>query len=304
MAEKQAGLSALGMAYMRAYHATHDSPKIFDDFLAASLFTPEELEQTDQTWAGLLKYTEPELVASNPDAATALAWVVQPEAGITLGRSRYTEDCLEEALQQGVRQYIILGAGLDTFAYRRADLADRLQVFEVDHPATQTLKRERAARLRQDHPMNLHYVATDFTQESVADALGRSSYDPHQLSFFSWLGVSFYLTQPIIFDTLRSIVSIAAQGSTLVFDYMDTDALIPEKTAKQVQLMQRMATQLGEPIKTGFEPSALAAELHRLGLRLEENLDPAAIQARYFASRTDRYHAIPHFHYARTLVAS
>ena len=145
MTEKQAGLSALGMAYMRAYHATHDSPQIFDDFLAAALFTPEELAQTDQTWAGLLQYTDPELAALNPDQATALAWVVQGQGAITLGRSRYTEDSLVDAIRNGVRQYILLGAGLDTFAYRRPDLADRLHVFEVDHPATQALKRERVA---------------------------------------------------------------------------------------------------------------------------------------------------------------
>ncbi len=89
MTEKQAGLSAFGMAYMRAYHAAHASPKIFDDFLAHMLFTQEELTQTDQTWAGLLKYIDPELAATNPDPATALDWVVQINSPITLGRSHW-----------------------------------------------------------------------------------------------------------------------------------------------------------------------------------------------------------------------
>lgn len=303
MADKQAGLSALGMAYMRAYHATHVSPKIFDDFLAAALFTPEELAQTDQTWAGLLPYIDPELAAASPDPATALSWVVQINSPMTLGRSRYTEDSLEEAMQNGVHQYVILGAGFDTFAYRRPDLADRLQVFEVDHPATQALKRERVARQNWNDPANLHYLPVDFTKESLSEALGRSAYDPAQTSFFSWLGVSFYLTRAVVFDTLQSMVSIAAPGSTLVFDYMNEDAFDPEKVARRVQLMLFMADQLGEPIKTGFDPLALSAELEGGGLRLVENLDPAAIEARYYQGRSDRYHAIEHFHYARAVVA-
>jgi len=303
MAEKQAGLSAMVMAYARAYHATHDSPKIFDDFLADSLFTPEEHTQTDQAWAGLLQYTAPELAATNPDPATALAWVVQLGSGpLTLARSRYTEDSLEQAIREGVRQYIILGAGLDTFAYRRPDLSDRLQILELDHPATQAIKRERVTAAAWDHPSNLHFVPVDFTKESLSDALERSPYDPTQLSFFSWLGVSFYLTREVVFDTLRSVASRAARGSTIVFDYLDADAFIPEKVAKRVQQMQWMAAQLGEPMKAGFDPLALSADLDRIGLRLEENLDPATIEARYFQGRSDRYHAVEHFHYARAVV--
>src|SRR5689334_12332908 len=302
MTERQAGLSAISMAYMRAYHATHDSPKIFDDFAAASLFTPEELAQTDQQWAVLLQYTESALAATNPDPATALAWVVQGQAAITLGRSRYTEDRLEEAIQNGVRQYVNLGAGLDTFAYRRRDLEDRLQVFEVDHPATQALKRQRVASQHTEQPINLHYIPVDFTQESLADVLKNSAYDPKQLSFFSWLGVSFYLTHTVVFETLQTIASIASPGSTLVFDYMDEDAFIPEKTARRVQLMQTMAKHLGEPMKAGFDPTKLASDLARVGLRPEENLSPAAIEARYFQGRADRYHAIEHIHFAKAVV--
>ena len=303
MTEKQAGLSAMVMAYARAYHATHDLPKIFDDFLADSLFTPEEHTQTDQAWAGLLQYTAPELAATNPDPATALAWVVQLGSGpLTLARSRYTEDSLEQAIHEGVRQYIILGAGLDTFAYRRPDLSDRLQVLELDHPTTQAIKLDRVTAAGWDHPSNLHFVPVDFTKESLSDALERSPYDPTQLSFFSWLGVSFYLTREVVFDTLQSLASGAARGSTIVFDYLDADAFIPEKVSKRVQQMQWMAAQLGEPMKAGFDPLALSADLDRIGLRLEENLDPATIEARYFQGRSDHYHAVEHFHYARAVV--
>jgi methyltransferase, putative, TIGR00027 family len=303
MTEKQAGLSAMVMAYARAYHATHDSPKIFDDFLADALFTPEEHTQTGQAWAALLQYTAPELAATNPDPATALAWVVQLGSGpLTLARSRYTEDSLEEAIRDGIHQYIILGAGFDTFAYRRPDLSDRLQVLELDHPATQAIKRDRVAAAGWNHPPNLHFVPVDFTKESLSDALERSPYDPTQLSFFSWLGVSFYLTHAVVFDTLQSVASNAARGSMIVFDYLDTEAFIPAKASKRVQQMQWMAAQLGEPMRAGFDPLTLSADLARIGLRLEENFDPATIEACYFQGRSDRYHAVEHFHYARATV--
>jgi methyltransferase (TIGR00027 family) len=304
MTEKQAGQTALAMAYARAYHSTHDSPRIFDDFLADDLFTPEERTQWEQDLAGMLQYVAPELAAMNPDPATALAWNVQLTSGpITLGRSRFAEDSLATAIRDGVRQYVILGAGLDTFAYRRTDLANRLQVFELDHPATQALMRERVARAGWSDPANLHYIPTDFTQESLADALGRSLYDPNQLSFFSWLGVSYYLTREVVFETLRGIASFTAPGSAVVFDYLDTDSFIPERAGVLIQQMQRMATLLGEPMKASFDPLALAADLAPLGLRLEENLGPAEIEARYYQGRADRYHALENFHYAKSIVA-
>ncbi len=161
MDEKWASITALITAYCRGYHATHDFPKIFDDFLAAQLFTAEEHLAFDQQLAGQLKMINPERAAAGPDQATALACVMQTHNGpITLSRSRYTEDELTAAtasapqahsigydVDQGVQQYVVLGAGFDTFAFRRPDLLDRLQVIEIDHPATQALKQQRLAML-------------------------------------------------------------------------------------------------------------------------------------------------------------
>ena len=303
MTEKQAGLTAIAMAYSRAYHATHEPNIIFDDFLADSLFSPEERAQTNQDWANMLQFVAPELAATYPDPMTALAWVVQLTNGpITLPRSRYSEDSLEKAIQAGVRQYIILGSGLDTFAYRRPDLIDRLQIFELDHPATQEMKQDRVTRAGWEHPSNLHYVPVDFTKESLSSALDRTSYSSTQLSFFSWLGVSYYLPREVVFDTLREISANSAQGSLVVFDYLDSDAFIPDKVSKRVQQMQWMAAQLGEPMRAGIDPLTLSAELKKIGLSLEENLTPAAIESRYFHSRSDRYHAVEHFHYAKAAV--
>src|SRR5262249_55781148 len=128
---------------------------------------------------------------------------------------------------QGVHQYVILGAGLDTFAFRRPNLAAKLQVYEVDHPVTQALKRERIAVPGWDIPPHLHFVPIDFTKESLSEALQCSPYDPAKLTFLSWLGVTYYLTREAIFSTLKDITTIAPTDSTLVFDYMDADSFIP-----------------------------------------------------------------------------
>lgn len=308
MTERQAGVTALVTAYSRAYHATHDSPKIFDDFLADQFYTAEEHARFDQNLAGLLPLIDPELAATHPDPATALAWVIQLHNGpVTLSRSRYTEDCLELALAQGARQYLILGAGFDTFAFRRPELADRLAVFEVDHPVTQAMKRERIALAGWALPANLHFAPVDFSQESLADALRRSAYDSRELTFISWLGVTFYLTRDVVFDTLRAIAGLAPSGSQVVFDYMDADAFDPEKAGKRVRLMQDIARQVGEPMKAGFDPQTLAGDLQPLGLRLVEGLAPEEIEARFFrgpqgGGRSDRYHAFEHVHFARAAV--
>lgn len=304
MQENQAGVTALVTAYARAYHATHDSPKIFDDFLADQMYTAEEHTSFDYHLASTLAMIDPETAASQPDQAAALARVMQiHHAPVTLSRSRYTEDCLEASVQQGVQQYILLGAGLDTFAFRRSDLLDRLDVFEVDHPVTQSLKRQRITMAGWQTPDRLHFVPLDFTKDRLEAALLHSGYDPHKLSFFSWQGVTFYLPHEVALFTLQAIAGIARQGSQIVFDYMDADAFDPERASKRVRIMQEIASMVGEPMKTGFNPQELGDLLARLGLQLQENLGPSDIDVRYFQNRTDDYHAFDHVHFAKAAVA-
>lgn len=303
MEENQAGVTALVTAYARAYHATHDSPKIFDDFLADQLYTAEEHASFDHHLANLLPMIDPETAATKPDQTVALARVMQIHNGpVTLSRSRYTEDCLEASARQGVQQYISLGAGFDTFAFRRPDLLERLDVFEVDHPVTQSLKRQRIAMAGWETPAKLHFIPIDFNKESLEDALLHSDYDPHKQSFFSWQGVTFYLTREAVLNTLQAISRIARQGSLIVFDYIDADAFEPERAGKRIRIMQEIASMVGEPMKTGFEPQELGDMLARLGLQLQDNLSPSDIDVRYFQNRTDGYHAFEHVHFAKASV--
>ncbi len=194
MQENEVSMTAILTAFARAYHATHDELKIFDDSLAWDLFTEEERAYFGRGLAQSLAFFDPVLAAQSPDEATSLAWVMQIQnAPITISRARYTEDSLELDVQQGVQQYVILGAGLDTFAFRRSEMLARLQVFEVDRPATQADKRRRIAAAGWELPPQLHFVPVDFKRDDLATALQQASYAPQKKSFFSWLGVTFYL---------------------------------------------------------------------------------------------------------------
>lgn len=302
MEDNQVSKMSLLTAYQRGYHALQDSPKIFDDFLANQLLTEGERVLFSQQYINILENHFPAL--SFPDQAAALSWFMQTITSTSdiISRARYTEDKLEGTIKQGVQQYVILGAGMDTFAIRRSDIVNQLQVFEVDHPATQAFKHKRIAELGWEKPSNLNFVPVDFTKESLETALKRSSYDSKALTFFSWLGVTYYLLRDTVLANLRAIADVAPTGSSIIFDYYDTGAFVPEKVAPRMQGWKQYAMQAGEPIITGFDPSNLAADLADLGLCLKENLSPSEIEARYFQGRTDNYHASEHTHFAWVVV--
>jgi methyltransferase (TIGR00027 family) len=305
MDANQVSKTAMGTAFMRAYHSAHDQPRIFDDFLAQQLITAEELRIIEARHLAAFQRFDPAGAASCPDRASALACWMQSNGApaIVFSRARYTEDLLEAAvMQQEVKQYVILGAGLDTFALRRTDLLAQLQVFEVDHPGTQAHKRRRLREVGREHPAQLHFIPVDFSRENLGQALENSAYDPHSPSFFSWLGVTYYLTRDAILATLRAIARAAPPGSTVIFDYLDAEAFLPERAARRVQIMMKLVERVGEPMLTGFAPASLAADLAPLGLDLQENLSPDDIEARFFAGRPDEYHACEQAHLARARV--
>ncbi len=302
MEANQVSITARGTAFMRAYHAAHDQPKIFDDFLAHQMITEEERRATEERNLRAFQLFDPARAASCPDRTKALAYWMRSGAALStiVSRARYTEDNLENlAWRREVKQYVILGAGMDTFAWRRPDLLKRLIVFEIDHPATQAHKRQRLREAGLKLPPQLHFIPVDFSRENLATALRRSAYNPYAQSFFSWLGVTYYLSRDALFATLRAIAEVAAAGSTIIFDYFDTDAFVPGKAARRVQFMIDIVRRVGEPMLTGFDPSSLPADLARLGLRLLEDLGPADIEERFFKGRSDSYHACEHAHFAR-----
>ena len=223
MEKNNFSLTALGTAFMRGYHARYDEATIFKDPLAYGLLTETERSLISTHWINRLKSVDPEGAASCPDEASALRFALQLYTGppTVLSRARYAEEVLRKGIGMGIRQYVILGAGMDTFAFRCPEALRMVEVFEVDHPATQAFKRGRIAELGWEVPSRLHFVPLDFTEGTLLEIEARSPYDPSALTFFSWLGVTYYLSRDTILDTLASVARISPEESLLVFDYFE-----------------------------------------------------------------------------------
>jgi methyltransferase (TIGR00027 family) len=203
MESDQYGRTALMMAFFRAQHHLHDEPKLFDDPYAHRLLTAAEMAAFTERFVrdGL----EMGVAPGEPQAVLARSLREASGAAAVLSRARYTEDRLALAVERGVAQYVLVGAGLDTFAFRRSDIRNRVQVFELDHPQSQALKRERLAAASLVEPPNLHFGTVDFERESVAAALGRLPFRPDGPAVFAWLGVTMYLTRAAIDVTWRAV---------------------------------------------------------------------------------------------------
>ncbi|MGE5422540.1 MAG: class I SAM-dependent methyltransferase [Ignavibacteriales bacterium] len=304
MREDKYSQTALTTAFYRAYHAKIDHPKIFDDYLAFDLVGETEYERIGLEMVAGFRAAAPQAAAAFPDQASTLAFMMQAMAppSLTISRARYTEDCLANAVYSGTDQYVILGAGLDTFTFRNLNLSNDLWVLEIDHPATQEFKKDRLKKLGWQLPANTSFAAADFTKEDLVSVLKRSSLDKARPSFFNWLGVTYYLPQDVVLSTLRDIAASSAPGSMVVFDYFDTDILDPSKVPPRVYQVLTLAKQVGEPIQGLFDASILAEELDALGLDLQENLDAAAIESRFYQERSDSYHACENAHFACAVV--
>jgi methyltransferase (TIGR00027 family) len=263
------------MAYLRAHHARNGRPRIFDDFLAARLVSAAERASIERRAIDALRRSRPGPGSARGPRRALLRDALNARGAQAeiVARARFTEDRLLQAVRSGVSQYVILGAGLDTFALRRPDLADRLAVFELDLPAFQAAKKARLAAAGLPSPANLHFVAAHFERESLADVLLRSAYRTDRKTFFSCLGVTFYLSRRAVLDLLRSVGLAAPAGSRLAFDYLDLDAFDPDKASKQIGEIMRVVGEAGEPMRCGLDPRRLPAQLRGLGLRVVEHVD-------------------------------
>jgi methyltransferase (TIGR00027 family) len=183
-----------------------------------------------------------------------------------------------------VVQYVILAAGLDTFALRRTDLRTSVQVFEVDQVDTQ---REKRRRLRTRTPANLSFVGVDFERQKVGDALLRSRFDPDNPAFFSWLGTTYYLTRDAIRSTLRSVRKVAAGGSELVLDYWSQSPGMNWRSHLVLTGVRAAVALQSEPMRSFFSRQEIEREVQSLGFEVLENLPPEAQRTRYLAKRRD-----------------
>jgi methyltransferase (TIGR00027 family) len=278
--------TALAAALIRARHTRLDPQPLIDDAWGERLVpTSFRVKLRESALAGMAGVERARALASPETIVDDHLRRLSAYANVVL-RSRYTEDALQRAISNGVRQYVMIGAGFDSFSLRRPPFAQGVCVYEIDHPATQAFKLERLAACGAPHPASTHFVAADLGIEDLGTALSRSPFRFDQPAFFSWLGVTMYLTQDANRTALRSIVRCAAPGSELVFTYIEQGALERGRPSRAFQGLQRKVASLGEPFLSGFDPPALAGELRQIGLSFIEDLNGQALAARYDSDGT------------------
>ena len=267
MREGVGSRTAERVAARRAVHQLLDAPPVFSDPLALRILEPEVAARVRD---------DPKHLDTSPVSRYLRAFLVV--------RSRIAEEEVAASVARGVTQYVIVGAGYDTFAYRNP--FPQLHVFEVDHPSTQREKRQRLAEAGIPVPRNATFIGADLAITSLEEAFASSTFDRNSPAVFSWLGVVPYLELPAIEATLACVARMPA-GTTIVFDYgVSTDALnFAERFV--VRRMAKRVARAGEPWKTFFLPDEMSALLRRTGFQSNTDWGSEEINTRYFGGRTD-----------------
>jgi methyltransferase (TIGR00027 family) len=258
--------TAVLTAAARALHRAEPPPWVLDDDLGLRLAGAEGRALAERLRAEL----------SGPELLGFCRWMC--------ARARLAEDVVERASAAGVRQYAILGAGLDSFAYRRPDLVARVRVFEVDHPATQAWKRRRLTELAIPCPANLVYAPVDFERQTLRAGLEAAGFDFAAPAVFAWIGVTMYLTREAIRATLATIAACQV-GTRVVLTYNLPRAALRGPGRAMEATMTRLVAGLGEPWISRFEPAEIAGLLRELGFAEMDDLGPEEATRAYFAGR-------------------
>ena len=270
MKQNSPSLTASRVAMMRAAHQLLDNPKVFEDLIALRIIDAQ---------------SDSEIHSDKQKFKTRLHSYLR---AIVVARSKFAEDELCEALKRGVGQYVILGAGLDTFAYRNPYSSSGLRVFEVDHPATQQWKRQQLEAAEIPIPETLAFAPMDFEHQSLADQLQKAGFRTDEPSFFSWLGVTMYLRRETMMATLEYISSSTPSGSAIVFDYTVPPSSQNFLRRLVFRLLNRRLAGIGEPWVNFLDPCSLIMDLKAVGFTQAEDIGPEEINARFFKNREDK----------------
>jgi methyltransferase (TIGR00027 family) len=267
MSDRNASSTAFGTLYMRAVHQLLDAqPLILDDPAALTLLGEDATRQIKK---------------SHKHHRTLEARALR--AHVIL-RSRFTEDRLAEAVERGIVQYVILGAGFDTFAFRLPVWARNLEIFEIDQPATQARKRARLVDAGMAIPSNLRFADIDFERESLRDGLIRNDVSMTRPTFFSWLGVTMYLQEEAIDAVLRTVAEFPAQ-SEIVFTFTQPPDLLSGAESKFHSSLSKVVTDAGEPFVSYFTPAVIKKKLSDAGFKNIAFLSNEEAEKRYFRMR-------------------
>lgn len=264
MLEDQPSRTAYRVALRRAAHQLWDNPRVFDDPIAMKIIPPD---------------ASAELSGSRPSDSTPARFL----RAFMVARSRFAEDHLADAVARGIKQYVVLGAGLDTFAYRNP--FPDLRVFEVDFPATQAWKRQLLQAGSISIPPTLTFAPVDFERDTLHAGLEKAGFNAGEAAFFSWLGVTPYLSETTVLATLRWIAQHPGNG--VAFDYAVPRSSLSFFQRLAFDALSARVAAAGEPFVGFFDPVALRGELQQMGFKHIEDLGADEINARYFAGRED-----------------
>jgi methyltransferase (TIGR00027 family) len=283
MQDLTASTTALATSLMRALHTRIDpNPLINDPW--GDVLVPEAIRQRFRDMANSRRGTVSAIIADSP-RCVILDDLLQRSVAYSnvILRSRHSEERLEAAVARGILQYVIIGAGFDSFALRLPAFSRHLQIYEIDHPATQRMKAEQLKRCGVTLPGSVHFIGADLSSCTVASALAGSAFRFDEATFFSWLGVTMYLTRVANLTTLRSIAANCAHGSEIAFTYLD-ERLLSSSQAEFRELRDSVAS-VGEPFQSGFDPSTIGRSLSGCGLALLEDMNELQMATLY--GRTD-----------------
>lgn len=281
-------------SYARAYHSMLGKNKIFDDYLAYDMIGKDEYERIQSQlqvdiWE---KGSQPRY---GFESMQIFEEMDQYFSSVALSREAFTERALRRFTRGRTKsQYVICGAGMDTFAFRNTDEA--MEIFELDHPNTQAYKLGRIHQLKWQIPANVHYTAVDFESDDLATSLLHSGFRPYTESFFSLLGVTYYLTREAFRQFVRSISLLAAPGSQFILDFPDETSQA-ELAPDRVKKLMEITAKLGEPMQQGFSLDEMREILSQEGFVIRVHESPEIIQRHYFDGRTDNQQAMEHVHY-------
>ncbi|MCY8540771.1 class I SAM-dependent methyltransferase [Bacillus haynesii] len=299
MKKDESSVTSLISAFGRAYHSQYDEPKIFDDNLAKTLISQQEFTDIKNNFIQGIQFFNKDIAEKyEGDDEEILKWITQVQLSPTpLARAAYCERVLHREIRLGTEQYVILGAGLDTFCFRNLELKDKIDIFEIDHPATQKWKKERLNKAGFHIPGHLHFIPLDFAKSFSYQELADKGFHFNKKTFFSFLGVSYYLTKEETETLLGQLMADLPSGSSIVFDYADENLFKEKGFSNRVENMVKMAAAGGEPMKSCYSYQEMQQMLEQSGLLVYDHLSPSDIQERYFKNRKDDLSAFETIHY-------
>ena len=292
MIESHESMTAKLCSFARAYHSTYVRKKIFDDSLAFDFMGMEQYEETGQLIGRNYQENliDPNLSFHSSEIVDQLNCYLMP---IPISRIAFAEQAFASfASHFPLCQYVICGAGMDTFIFRNDN--DNIRIFEIDHPDTQRFKKARIHQLEWTVPANAHLVSVDFSKDDMITALIRAGFNPKLPTFFSVLGVTYYLPLKLFEDTVKKMGFFQNPENQLAFDFPDEG--LPTDSARGAELV-RITAMLGEPMAPGYREEDVLNMLRRCGFRCKRHLAPEEIEKCYFSGRSDDLHAFENIHF-------